>query len=232
MNAVQETLEIPAAGVALSADVVVPEDARGVVLFAHGSGSGRHSPRNRYVAEELQVAGLATVLADLLTREEETVDARTAELRFDIGLLAERLIALTDWTSAYDATQGLGVGLFGASTGAAAALVAAALRPGVVRAVVSRGGRPDLAGDHLRTVRRPTLLIVGELDPVVLDLNRRAMQIIPGETRLEIVARASHLFEEPGALEQVARLAREWFLRNLGDAGPNSSPMVRNGTNF
>ena len=215
MHAVRQSLRIPAAGVTLEADVVVPGSASGVVLFAHGSGSGRHRPRNRYVAGELQRAGLATVLADLLTPEEEQVDARTGALRFDIGLLAGRVAALTDWLVDREQTADLGVGLFGASTGAAAALVAATARPAVVEAVVSRGGRPDLAGGLLRLVRQPVLLIVGERDRTVLDLNRRAMQELDGETGLEIVPGASHLFEEPGALEQVARLARDWFAGHL-----------------
>ena len=215
MHAVRQSLRIPAAGVTLEADVVVPGSASGVVLFAHGSGSGRHSPRNRYVAGELQRAGLATVLADLLTPEEEQVDARTGALRFDIGLLAGRVAALTDWLVDQEQTADLGVGLFGASTGAAAALVAATARPAIVEAVVSRGGRPDLAGGLLRLVRQPVLLIVGERDRTVLDLNRRAMQELDGETGLEIVPGASHLFEEPGALEQVARLARDWFAGHL-----------------
>jgi putative phosphoribosyl transferase len=215
MTAAQQSVAIATAGVTLEADVVVPEPALGVVLFAHGSGSGRHSPRNRYVAGELQKAGLATVLADLLTPQEEQVDAQTGALRFDISLLGERLVALTDWLVTQERTADLGVGLFGASTGAAAALVAAATRPASVEAAVSRGGRPDLAGGLLRLVRQPVLLIVGERDPTVLDLNRRAMQELGGETTLAIVPAASHLFEEPGALEQVARLAREWFLDHL-----------------
>jgi putative phosphoribosyl transferase len=214
-NAVHQSLRIPAAGVTLDADVVVPGSASGVVLFAHGSGSGRHSPRNRYVAGELQRAGLATVLADLLTPEEERVDARTGTLRFDIGLLAGRVAALTDWLVDREETADLGVGLFGASTGAAAALVAATARPAAVEAVVSRGGRPDLAGGLLRLVRQPVLLIVGERDRTVLDLNRAAMQELDGETSLEIVPGATHLFEEPGALERVARLARDWFVGHL-----------------
>jgi dienelactone hydrolase len=209
------TLEIAAAGVELEADVAVPEAARGVVLFAHGSGSSRRSPRNRYVAGELQSAGLATVLVDLLTAREEQVDARSRELRFDIGLLSVRLAALTDWLAQHDGTAGLGVGLFGASTGAAAALVAAAMRPNSVQAVVSRGGRPDLAGEFLRLVRAPTLLIVGERDQTVIELNRKAMTQLAAPTRLEIVPRATHLFEEPGALEHVARLARDWFVQYL-----------------
>jgi dienelactone hydrolase len=197
------------------ADIAHPEEARGLVLFAHGSGSSRLSPRNRAVAAGLQRAGLATVLVDLLTPEEERLDARSGRLRFDINLLAARLIALTDWLRQDPAGAGLGVGLFGASTGAAAALVAAAARPDAVRAVVSRGGRPDLAGEFLRLVHQPTLLIVGENDATVVQLNRRAMALLSGHTRLEIVPGASHLFEEPGALEMVARLAREWFVAHL-----------------
>jgi putative phosphoribosyl transferase len=205
-------LRIPAAGVTLEADIAVPAAARGLVLFAHGSGSSRHSPRNRYVAEQLQAGGLATVLVDLLTSEEERVDARTAELRFDITLLAVRLAAIVDWLGGQEHTGDLNVGLFGASTGAAAALVAAAARPGRVAAVVSRGGRPDLAGEFLRLVYQPTLLVVGERDRQVIELNRTAARLIPGETRIEIVPGAGHLFEEPGALAEVARLARDWFV--------------------
>ncbi|HZA82467.1 MAG TPA: dienelactone hydrolase family protein, partial [Actinomycetes bacterium] len=170
MHAAHQSLRVPAAGVVLEADLVVPEPALGVVLFAHGSGSSRHSPRNRQVAGELQRAGLATVLADLLTPAEELRDARTGALRFDIELLAGRVAALTDWLVTQEQTADLGVGLFGASTGAAAALVAAALRPEAVDAVVSRGGRPDLAGGHLGQVRQPTLLIVGGRDTTVLEL--------------------------------------------------------------
>jgi putative phosphoribosyl transferase len=215
MNIVEESLQIPVTGVVLHADVVVPEQARGVVLFAHGSGSSRHSPRNRYVAAELQAAGLGTVLADLLTPAEERRDAWTGEFRFNIGLLAARMAALIDWAVADERTAGLGVGLFGASTGAAAALVAAAVRPDPAQAVVSRGGRPDLAGEYLGRVCQPTLLIVGGDDPVVLKLNREAMDQLPGEPRLEIVPGASHLFEETGALERVAHLARDWFVLHL-----------------
>jgi pimeloyl-ACP methyl ester carboxylesterase len=202
----------------LHGDLGLPPHPRGLVLFAHGSGSGRHSPRNRRVAGELQGAGLATVLADLLTPQEEQVDARTGALRFDIGLLSERVAALTDWLVGQERFADLGVGLFGASTGAAAALVAAAARPASVEAVVSRGGRPDLAGGLLRLVRQPTLLIVGERDATVLELNRTAMDQLPGETKLEVVPGASHLFEEPGALEEVTRLARAWFVRHLSPA--------------
>jgi putative phosphoribosyl transferase len=223
MNAVQRSLRIPAAGVALEADLVVPQPARGLVPFAHGSGSSRHSSRNRHVAGELQAAGLATVLADLLTPEEEQVDLRTGALRFDIDLLAGRVTALTDWLVEQERLAGLGVGLFGASTGAAAALVAAATRPAAVQAVVSRGGRPDLAGGLLRRVRQPTLLIVGGRDRTVLELNRGAMEQLGGETRLEIVAGASHLFEEPGALDEVARLARDWFVHHLRPVSRDTS---------
>jgi dienelactone hydrolase len=221
MNVVDQSIRIPAAGVDLDADVVVPENARGVVLFAHGSGSSRHSPRNRYVAGELQTAGLATVLADLLTEPEEDVDVRTREFRFDIDRLAVRVAALADWLVRYEATAPLGIGLFGASTGAAAALAAAAQRPDVVQAVVSRGGRPDLAGDDLDRVRQPTLLIVGERDEVVIELNREAMERLT-DARLEIVVGATHLFEEPGALEEVARLARAWFVEHLQRREPHA----------
>jgi pimeloyl-ACP methyl ester carboxylesterase len=211
MDAIEQNLRIPAAGVDLAADLLVPQPAQSVVLFAHGSGSSRHSPRNTYVAAELRRAGLGTVLVDLLTPAEERTDTVTGEFRFDIGLLAARLTAMVDWLLEHDPTAGAGIGLFGASTGAAAALVTAAARPNSVEAIVSRGGRPDLAGPALGSVRQPTLLIVGERDPVVLDLNRRAMQDLAGEARLEVVPGATHLFEEPGTLEQVARLARAWF---------------------
>jgi putative phosphoribosyl transferase len=209
------TSRVPAVDVLLEADVTVPSSVQGTVVFAHGSGSGRKSPRNRSVAAELNRAGLATVLADLLTSDEEQVDSRTAQLRFDIRLLAGRVIALSDWVLGHEPVAGLPVGLFGASTGAAAALVAAAERPAAVHAVVSRGGRPDLAGEQLRRVRQPTLLIVGGRDQVVIDLNRQAVQQLAGPTRLEIIPGATHLFEEPGALEQVAALARDWFVHFL-----------------
>jgi putative phosphoribosyl transferase len=215
MPTVEQSVQIPVAGVVLEADVTVPEQARGVVVFAHGSGSSRHSPRNRYVAEQLRNAGLATVLADLLTREEEEIDARTAEVRFDIDRLAVRTSALADWVTEQETTAGLSIGLFGASTGAAAALVAAAARPEEIGAVVSRGGRPDLAGEWLRLVRQPTLLIVGELDVKVIQLNQRAREKLSGLSRLMIVPHASHLFEEPGTLEKVARLASAWFVEHL-----------------
>lgn len=222
-NVIHQSRQIPTAGVVLEADIGLPESPRGAVLFAHGSGSGRHSPRNRYVSDELNRAGLVTVLADLLTQEEEQVDMRTASLRFDIDLLAVRVMALTDWMARNEPTAGLGVGLFGASTGAAAALIAAAARPATVQAVVSRGGRPDLADEHLHEVHQPTLLIVGQRDPIVIDLNRQAMDRLAGEKRLVIIPGASHLFEEPEALEQVAALARDWFVRSLRSAAPDKN---------
>lgn len=204
-----------AGSVMLEGNLSLPKDATGIVLFAHGSGSSRHSPRNRYVAQRLNEAKLATLLVDLLTRDEEAVDLRTMQIRFDIDLLAERLLGVTDWVAEYNHTQHLRVGYFGASTGAAAALVAAAARPTVVQAVVSRGGRPDLAGSALEHVRAPTLLIVGGNDVQVIELNRWALAQLRCEKQLVIVPGATHLFEEPGALDEVARLAREWFVRYL-----------------
>lgn len=187
-------------------------------MFAHGSGSSRHSPRNRYVAQLLNQAQLATLLVDLLTAEEEAIDLRTAQLRFDIGLLAARLAGVTDWLVQYPDTRLLQVGYFGASTGAAAALVAAAERPAAIGAVVSRGGRPDLAGPYLPRVRAPTLLIVGGNDLQVIELNRAAFDQLRCEKELAIIPGATHLFEEPGALDQVAQLAREWFQRYLAQS--------------
>ena len=207
---------VPLGSVALEGNLGVPEGARGVVLFAHGSGSGRHSPRNRYVAQELRQAGLATLLIDLLTPEEEEIDLRTRHLRFDIGLLAVRLTGATDWLKREPDTRNLRVGYFGASTGAGAALVAAAERPEEVGAIVSRGGRPDLAGDALPRVRAPTLLIVGGNDAPVIEMNREAVERLRVEKELKIVPGATHLFEEPGALEKVARLASDWFVWYLG----------------
>lgn len=206
---------IDAAGASLAGTLALPHQPAGVVVFAHGSGSSRFSPRNRLVATELQDARLGTLLMDLLTAREEQVDLRTGELRFDIALLAERLVGAVDWLAKETDTSALPVGCFGASTGAAAALVAAARRPEAVRAVVSRGGRPDLAAEDLPAVRAPTLLIVGGADEPVIGMNREAMARMTAETRLEIVPGATHLFEEPGALEQVAALARDWFLRYL-----------------
>ena len=217
-------VRIPAGDVALEGNFAVPADARGVVVFAHGSGSSRYSPRNRAVAQALREGALATLLIDLLTPEEERVDEETGHLRFDIDLLAERLMAATDWLGEEVETRRLTVGYFGASTGAGAALVAAAQRPNVVRAVVSRGGRPDLAGAALGRVRAATLLIVGGNDPVVLELNREAFARLRSEKRLVVVPGATHLFEEPGTLEEVARLAREWFLVHLGQPAAGVRP--------
>ncbi|MGC5017007.1 dienelactone hydrolase family protein [Micromonospora sp. DT47] len=206
---------IPAVEAGLPADVLVPEGATGVVAFAHGSGSSRHSPRNVAVAQVLQRAGLATVLVDLLTPEEDRLDAVTAELRFDIGLLADRLAGIVDWLGTEVTLGRLPVGLFGASTGAAAALVAAAARPDRVAAVVSRGGRPDLAGAALSGVRAPTLLLVGGLDEEVITLNEQAAAALQAPHELRIVPGATHLFEEPGKLDQVADAAADWFATHL-----------------
>jgi dienelactone hydrolase len=211
----ERLVRIEAGSVLLEGNLSLPEGARGIVLFAHGSGSSRLSPRNRHVAKLLNQARLATLLVDLLSPEEEAVDLRTAQLRFNIGLLAERLVGITDWLVKEPDAQPLRIGYFGASTGAAAALVAAAERPKMVRAVVSRGGRPDLAGPALAHVEAPTLLIVGGNDLLVIELNRAALAQLRSEKRLVIVPGATHLFEEPGALDEVARLAREWFERYL-----------------
>jgi dienelactone hydrolase len=212
----EQLVEIGVGNVTLQGDLVVPESCEGVVLFAHGSGSSRHSPRNRFVAERLQEAGLATLLMDLLTEEEELTEMYTAHLRFDVGLLADRLVAATDWLAHDIHTVGLSIGYFGASTGAGAALVAAANRPDGIGAVVSRGGRPDLAGNALPSVQAPTLLIVGGDDGVVIGLNREALATLGAPVkRIEIIPGASHLFEERGKLDQVAMLATDWFTRFL-----------------
>ncbi len=195
----------------LEGNLTIPDGAHGIVLFAHGSGSSRHSPRNRFVAAELQRDGLATLLIDLLTPEEEELDERTRRLRFDIGLLASRLVTVTDWLGHEPDMRDLKIGYFGASTGAAAALVAAAERPESVGAVVSRGGRPDLAAPALPYVKAPTLLIVGGEDGPVIGMNQEALGPLRVEKKLVIVPGASHLFEEPGALEKVAHLASDWF---------------------
>ncbi len=209
------TVQIRWQDISLTGNLTLPPSATGIVLFAHGSGSSRHSPRNRAVAETLNRGGLATLLFDLLTSAEEQADRSTGQLRFNLPLLAERLIAATDWASHDARTAALPVGYFGASTGGGAALIAAAQRPEAVRAVVSRGGRPDLAAEALPHVQAPTLLIVGGYDPQVLELNLYALDQLRCRKQLETVPRAGHLFEEPGALEHVAELARSWFLQHL-----------------
>ncbi len=202
----------------LAATLGMPGHARALVVFAHGSGSGRRSPRNRFVASNLNEAGIATLLLDLLTENEERLDDRTASLRFDIGLLARRVIAVTEWADAQRELERLPIGYFGASTGAAAALLAASRRTDIY-AIVSRGGRPDLAGDALRTVSAPTLLIVGARDPIVLDLNRKAASQL-SNSEIAVVPGATHLFEEPGTLEAVVTLAQRWFLQHLPERRP------------
>jgi putative phosphoribosyl transferase len=210
------SVRVAAGYVTLEGNLTLPEGAQGIVLFAHGSGSGRHSPRNRHVARLLNEGKLATLLVDLLTSDEEAIDLQTAHLRFDIDLLAERLIGATDWLAEQPETRDLPVGYFGASTGAGAALVAAAMRPQAVGAIVSRGGRPDLAGSEaLARVLAPTLLIVGGNDVPVIALNQAAYAQLRCEKQLVIVPGATHLFEEPGALDEVARLARDWFKRHF-----------------
>jgi putative phosphoribosyl transferase len=211
-------VEVPIGEARLSGDLGVPDDASGLVLFAHGSGSSRHSPRNRYVARTLERCGLATLLIDLLTPEEEHIDDLTGQYRFDVLLLAARLVTVVDWLGTRPKVGSLPIGLFGASTGGGAALMAAAARPRAIAAVVSRGGRPDLAGASLAQVTAPTLLIVGGLDLPVIQLNRQAMRQMHAEVRIEIVPEATHLFEEPGALERVADLSVQWFQRHLQPA--------------
>lgn len=210
---------IPTDSTQLEGNLVIPVGAKGIVMFAHGSGSSRHSTRNRYVASVLQQEGLATLLLDLLTVEEEEIDLRTRQFRFNIGLLATRLVGATDWLLHTQMTQPLTLGYFGASTGSAAALIAATHRPGVVKAIVSRGGRPDLAGAALSQVKAPTLLIVGGHDFPVIGINEDALTLLHqvAEKQLEIVPGATHLFEEPGTLEQVAVLAGQWFKRYLNE---------------
>ena len=223
MTTTTNTVRVAVDGAELTGDVTLPERPFGMIIFAHGSGSSRHSPRNRMVAATLNRAGLATLLMDLLTGQEERLDAETGHLRFDIGLLARRLAGAVDWAAKWAAQGerelgGTGFGLFGASTGAAAALVAAAERPERIRCVVSRGGRPDLAGDALGKVRAPALLIVGGRDSQVLALNESAAPRLGGPNRIVTVPGATHLFEEPGALDQVASLAADWFSRYLRPA--------------
>ena len=206
---------ISAGSVTLEGNLSLPDHAIALVLFAHGSGSSRHSPRNQFVARTLNNAGLATLLFDLLTSEEESIDARTAEFRFNLGLLAERLVHATKWAKQQEQIRDLLIGYFGSSTGGGAALVAAAEIQQDVVAVVSRGGRPDLAAEALPKVQAPTLLIVGGNDDVVIELNEQARDRMSCEVKLEIVPGATHLFEEPGALEQVANLASDWFVAHL-----------------
>jgi putative phosphoribosyl transferase len=213
-SAAEEAVRIAVGAVTLDGDLATPPQATGMVLFAHGSGSSRHSPRNRRVAERLRRAGLGTLLMDLLTGDEEELDRRSRELRFDIGLLARRLVGAADWL-ADRVGSAMPLGLFGASTGAAAALVAAAERPRLVAAVVSRSGRPDLAGPALERVQAPTLLLVGGADPQVETVNREAAARLAARHRLEVVPGAGHLFEEPGTLDEAARLAAGWFAAHL-----------------
>lgn len=206
---------VPAGKVLLEGSLEMPAGAKGLVLFAHGSGSSRHSPRNNFVAEILLKGNLATLLIDLLSTEEEMLDQQTGNLRFDIGMLAERLIFITEWLASQPSTKHLKIGYFGSSTGAAAALVAAAERPKKVFAVVSRGGRPDLAGNALPFVKAPTLLIVGGADSIVIELNKEAFEMLHAEKKLVIIPEATHLFEEPGTLEEVSRFARDWFIEKF-----------------
>ena len=212
-------VQIPAGHAVLSGNLTIPDNAIALVLFAHGSGSSRHSPRNQFVARTLNHAGLGTLLFDLLTPEEEALDTHTREHRFNIGLLAERLVHATKWAWQQEETRDLHIGYFGSSTGGAAALVAAAEIPQHIGAVVSRGGRPDLAGDALPRVQAPTLLIVGSNDDVVIELNEMARDQMRCEVKLEIIPGATHLFEEPGALEHVANLASDWFVAHI--SGPH-----------
>jgi putative phosphoribosyl transferase len=222
-NDFQQTIQIPIGRLSLSGDLTIKEGSQGIVLFAHGSGSGRHSKRNRYVAKVLQDASLSTLLFDLLTEEEEVIDEQTRHLRFDIGLLTDRLIAVTDWLfhTLVDKSMQKKIGYFGASTGAAAALAAAAKRVDIIQAVVSRGGRPDLADSYLDQVKAPTLLILGGYDTPVIQMNQEAFDRLhqlsaeKGEKKIVIVPEATHLFEEPGKLDIVAQLASKWFIRFL-----------------
>jgi putative phosphoribosyl transferase len=213
-------VRIPTGRATLDGNLTIVDEATGLVLFAHGSGSSRHSPRNQFVARVLNNSGLATLLFDLLTPEEEASDARTAELRFNIKLLAERLVHATNWAKRQQQTRNLRIGYFGSSTGGAAALVAAAELAQQVGAVVSRGGRPDLAGEALPKVQAPTLLVVGGDDDIVIELNEQARDQMRCKVKLEIIPGVTHLFEEPGALEQVAKLASNWFVDHLGEKQP------------
>lgn len=209
-------VEIRLGSTRLEGNLSIPEDSIGIVLFVHGSGSGRKSPRNRFVASELNQKRIATLLFDLLTVKEEELDMQTGHLRFDISLLSERLLGVTDWLLRHSLASDLSIGYFGASTGAAAALVAAAKIPQTVKAIVSRGGRPDLAGSSLDQVKCPALLLVGGYDDVVIDLNKHALSQLKSEKKLVIIPEATHLFEEPGKLELVAQHAANWFVKYLG----------------
>ena len=222
MRPIMKSVRVPIGDERLDGDLAIPGNPQGLVLFAHGSGSSRHSPRNQFVAKALQQRSLATLLIDLLTPDEEAIDSRTGQLRFDIEMLADRLGAIIEWLRAQRETSALPIGIFGASTGGAAALMAAAAQPAQVAAVVSRGGRPDLAGPALPRVKTPTLLIVGGDDTPVIRMNRDAMAQMPGKVALEIVPGATHLFEEPGTLERVANLAGDWFARWL-TASPSTA---------
>ncbi len=214
-KAEEQSVEIPSGTVIISGNLLVPQGAKGIVVFAHGSGSSRFSPRNNYVAKLMNRKGIATLLIDLLTEEEEALDEYSREYRFDISLLSERLIDSSDWLKKNAVTEKLAIGYFGASTGAAAALVAAAKLPKTTKAVVSRGGRPDLAMEYLSEVEAPTLLIVGGDDLEVIELNKKALKALKSEKKLEIVPGATHLFEEPGKLQEVAVLAINWFIKYL-----------------
>ncbi len=211
MRKIEREVDISVGKVAIKGSLVIPSEAKGIVLFAHGSGSGRFSPRNQYVAKVLNEAGFATLLIDLLTKEEEDADLLTAKFRFNINLLSERLVSATEWLRKEPATKGLSLGYFGASTGAAAAIIAATKFPDAVKSIVSRGGRPDLAIEYLWRVRAPILLIVGGNDRAVIELNKKALESLQVEKKLEIVPGATHLFEESGKLEEVAKLSVKWF---------------------
>lgn len=219
----ESEISILVGSVVLGGSVVVPPGARGLVVFAHGSGSGRFSPRTRFIAGELQRRGIATAAFDLLTPDEEALDEGTPSLRFDVELLTQRLLGVTDWARKDAATRALEIGYLGSSTGAAAALVAASYRPEVVRAIVSRGGRPDLAGERLDLVRAPTLLLVGARDEAIFEPNRRAVAKLEAGSRLQLVPSATHLFEEPGALEDVATEAADWFERHFESPIPRQT---------
>jgi putative phosphoribosyl transferase len=217
-NTLRTEVKINAGNVILTGELVVPVDAKGIVLFVHGSGSSRHSVRNLYVASVLQSAGIGTLLFDLLTEDEEVIDNHTAHLRFNIDLLAERLIHVTHWVQKNPSTDDLKIGYFGASTGAAAALVAASVLGNQIFTVVSRGGRPDLAEGALSEVKCPTLLIIGSYDNIVIELNEQAAKLMACEKSIKIVYGASHLFEEPGKLEEVAKISSEWFMQKLRES--------------